>query len=209
MISIWFLLWPVKRFLHQRQQSIWRYFFSVIISAKFVFNWNKARYFILDVVVLRTCIWRSNRLHKRVPRFSYGMTSHKYYPIGTEENFCSNLNSTDKSPKTAILNFVTIYIVISPINQKNTNDYKISNSARNGKKNRWEMAVFGGCCGSATVSSLIHFYDSHHTKGEHLGLLWWLLFSPYNILQWLTVYFGYFLLALGYFEWQLLHIRQR
>ena len=57
---------------------------------------------------------------------------------------------------------------------KNKDDSKMSNSARNGKKNWREMLVFvdSGCY--AAVSSqfhLVHTFDSHHTKGEPLNSL--------------------------------------
>ena len=44
----------------------------------------------------------------------------------------------------------------------------MSNSARNGKI-QWDMVIFGGSGGSATVSSqfdIVQTYDSHHTQEE-------------------------------------------
>ena len=53
-------------------------------------------------------------------------------------------------------------------NQNNKKDPKMSYSARNGKI-QWEMVIFGGSGGSATVSSqfdIVQTYDSHHTQEE-------------------------------------------
>ncbi len=109
------------------------------------------------------------------------MMSHKYDPIGTEKN------SANKYPKTnlyfcqmlfkiqiVVTNQPTIRIKGSSFEGKRRKKYsKLSNSARNGGKFRWERAVFGGRASSAAIYlqfNIIHSCDFHHTKGELVSI---------------------------------------